>query len=65
MNIFNMGSPQRDLGACTCDFLHGNRPQVKSIYSPGLTAAMQGWNAYCIIPDYDKLAKEEAEQEAQ
>lgn len=52
------------VGDCSCeDLQYGNKPIIKTTLSPGLAAAMRGWNSYCIIKDYDELAKEEAAKE--
>lgn len=51
----------RILESCDCDTVqHGNRPRIKSAYSPGLTAAMMGWDVVCRVPDYDDLAQKES-----
>ena len=62
--MFGINGTPQDMGSCSCENLkHGNRPQIKSTWSPGITAAIMGWGGYCEIPDYDKLAKEAAEGE--
>jgi hypothetical protein len=53
-------------GICSCeDDPHGNQPTVRSTHSLGLTAAIQGWEAYCTRPEYDELARETAAKEGE
>jgi len=62
--MFALKESPKDMGSCSCeDFYHGNRPWVESNLSPGLTAMIQGWDAYCTIKDYDEIAKEEMTKE--
>lgn len=58
--MFNISNFPKNMGTCSCDDIHhGNRPKIKSIFPPALTAMMQGWDNYCLVKDYDDLAKEE------
>ena len=64
--MFGIKSTPQDTGNCSCSELNlGNRPRVKSTFSPGLTACLMGWDTYCRIPDYDELAKAEVEEEGE
>ncbi len=62
--MFGVGGSPKYIGICSCDDIrYGNMARVKTTLSPGLVAMIQGWDAFCIIKDYDKIAKEEAEKE--
>jgi hypothetical protein len=61
--MFYINSTPEYTGECSCESLrHGNLPQVKRTISAGLVAAMQGWDYYCIVRDYDDVAKEEMDK---
>lgn len=61
--LFGIISGPTYQGDCTCKDLEDNRGPFKTTLPPGLFAAMVGWDGYCIVKDYDMLAKEEVDKE--
>lgn len=62
--MFGLQGPPKYNGDCSCqDLNRGNQPMLKTTLSGGLTAAIMGWSYYCIVKDYDELAKLEATEE--